>query len=211
MIECALALALVTDSSLSIDNDEFRMQQEGLANALSSEQIVSIIERFGQPVAIIHIHFAETSGIVLPWRLVSNERQLTELSYSIRNVVRPSLGTYTYMLDALRFTADQFNNVPCQTDRYVIDLSADGPDNRYSTPDGDRIIEELGEQFLQYNIRLNAIPIITDTIPHLVTNLIDYYESLATRLHGFVIPAHGFQDFEAAMRRKLILEIAGVY
>jgi hypothetical protein len=110
---------------------------------------------------------------------------------------------------AIDYSMALFAKSPFKSKRRVIDISGDGPNN-----DGDPVTG-LRNRAVAAGIVINGLPIINDRpspwgmLP--MPNLDLYYEDCVIGGNGaFLLVANSFQDFGRAIRRKLILEIAGL-
>ena len=93
--------------------------------------------------------------------------------------------------------------------RRVIDISGDGPNNI-----GPRV-NYVRDDIVGREITINGLPIVNDRPqPYGLPQIADldlYYEICVIGGPGaFIVVAEDFQDFGAAIRRKLILEIANI-
>ncbi len=91
--------------------------------------------------------------------------------------------------------------------RQVIDISGDGPNNQ------GRPVLLARDAVLAQGIVINGLPLMTREGMGLAWHLDDldiYYRTCVIGGFGaFVIPVLDWQDFAAAVRRKLVLEISG--
>ena len=93
--------------------------------------------------------------------------------------------------------------------RRVIDISGDGPNNQglHVTIARDRVLAD--------GIIINGLPLMTASGPgarwYHLDDLDAYYRACVVGGPGsFVIPVRDWSEFAAAVRRKLVLEIAGL-
>ena len=90
--------------------------------------------------------------------------------------------------------------------RKVIDVSGDGPNNQ------GRPVTRARDAVLLEGITINGLPLMTREGMGSRWHLDDldiYYQACVTGGPGsFVIPVTGWDDFAAAVRKKLVLEIA---
>ncbi len=91
------------------------------------------------------------------------------------------------------------NDLPCEPDRRVIDVSGDGDDN-----DSDVELREVRDRAAAEGIVINGLPIVTATRPYLAR----YFEENVITPGGFVINAEGFSEVGRALTKKLVHEIA---
>ena len=115
---------------------------------------------------------------------------------------------FTSISAAIDFARATFENNGFEGERQVIDISGDGPNNI------GRLAPEARDSAVRQGITINGLPIINDRPNRLgypvLPNLDLYYENCVIGGPGaFVVVAHGFPAFAAAIRRKMIIEIAG--
>jgi len=115
---------------------------------------------------------------------------------------------WTSISGAIDYGVDLFHFSPHKGKRRVLDISGDGPNN-----DGGAVIIAR-DRAVKSGIVINGLPIINDRpsrygnppMPHLDK----YYRDCVIGGFGsFIVVADTFKDFGRAIRRKMILEIAG--
>ena len=90
--------------------------------------------------------------------------------------------------------------------RRVIDISGDGPNN-----DG-RVVTKARDSAVEAGLVINGLPLMTEDgfTRWGIDDLDDYYEICVIGGPGaFVIPVVSWDEFPMAVRRKLVLELAG--
>jgi len=88
----------------------------------------------------------------------------------------------------------------------VIDVSGDGPNNR-GVP-----VEPVRAKIIAEGITINGLPLVVKAPfgPYSIDNLDVYYEDCVIGGPGaFLIPVNDMSQLASAIRRKLVLEIAG--
>lgn len=150
-------------------------------------------------MAVTAIEWSSDQSTVMPWRVLRSQTDLDTAARDLSAAKRAS-ASLTALGDALRVGVDAFAAAPCEPDRRVIDISGDGATNSGADPSGPRGDAIAGA------ISINGLPIVTPGEP----TVGDYYRKSVVTPDGFVIEAHGFEDVERAMGRKLAAEIAGV-
>ncbi len=192
---CRQALALGLDVSGSVDAAEYRVQLDGLANALNHPEVVAAF--LALPDAPVSLAVFEWSGpdaqrVILPWRIVSGGADLQAAADALRAVRRVSMGPSTAIGAAKRFGAGMLSAQP-ECWRHVLDLSGDGESNTGPQPHAVR----------PSGITVNGLVIGAEPAP-----LVGYFRAYVIQgPHAFVEQAHGFPDYEAAMIRKLKREL----
>jgi hypothetical protein len=198
MLACAVALVLLMDASGSITDRDMRLQLDATARALVSEQITGIIQRLPGGLAVKAIAFGPWPEVITPWSVIQTPEQASDFALRLRQYQRDDgILNGTYLGRAINFAVDQFEQVPCEPDEMVIDISTDG--------EADPVpVQEARDRAEESLIRINAIGIGR---PELLSSFL--YQSVITP-NGFHIAVESWQDFERAIRRKISLEIAQV-
>ncbi|MEM6729397.1 MAG: DUF1194 domain-containing protein [Pseudomonadota bacterium] len=216
VVACRQALAIGLDVSASVDGREYRLQLEGLAAALTSPQVSTRI--LAQPEVPISILVYEWSGpfmhrSVLPWTAMTDEATLIASADQIARHIRDPLGDTTDQSTAIgpaiaHGIAAIAERAHCW--KRTIDISGDG---RHNTGGDPRQQRELLDSAA---ITVNGLIVGVDSprggdIRQLeIGELSSYYNVFV--IHGpgaFVETALGFEDFERAMKRKLLRELEG--
>lgn len=218
---CALALILLIDTSDSVSDDNYLVQRAGTAEALVSEDVQKAVAVEGG-IAIKVVEWAATRHTSVPWTLVEDIDGLRRVAQALNEggKWRQTSGS-TGMTIAVREAINDFQNAPCEAGRRVIDVSGDGENNLH--PDGvdydmqramspqeyvQRVADTVkGERdrAMRLGVTINGLPIMSPVEP----KLDEYYANAVVTYDGFVVPAKGFEEFKAAIRRKLAFEIAG--
>lgn len=199
---CRLALVLALDVSSSVDADEDRLQRLGLAAALLDPEVQQAFLGGGDPVAVA---IYEWSGrynqiTIQPWRLIRSEADLLIVSNRIASSRRAHDDFPTAVGYALGHAASILRDGPdCLFQ--TIDLSGDGINNEGFGPD------EAYAHFPLAGVTVNGLVIDADDYED-PDRLIGFYMDEVRQGPGsFVEVANGFEDFERAMRRKLLREL----
>ncbi len=198
---CRLALVLAIDVSTSVDQRDYSLQRNGLANAIRSQEVKGAFLSSGAPVALSAYEWSgqHNQRIVLAWKLMTSVDDMDEAAETIESVDRSRSGYPTSLGRALSFGADVLAAAPgCQ--RQTIDVSGDGRNNDGYPPD----IAYQRSAFDSINVNALAIG-GSEPLGALVT----YFEENVIRGSGaFVEVARNHEEFEEAMRRKLVREVA---
>ena len=193
-------LVLSVDSSGSIDDEEFRLQREGYARALTDSEILQAIRQ--GPYGAVAVSFVEWSGpeihsLVVDWTRISGPADAERVAAALMSADRTIFGGGTSIAGAIAMSMNLLGLSPFKATRRVIDISGDGPDNR-----GPRI-EEIRRDAIGRGITINGLPII-----EFDSGLDVYFREFVIGGPGaFVQPANGFADFARAVRRKLLQEL----
>jgi hypothetical protein len=206
--EVDLELVLAVDVSRSMDFDELDVQREGYVSAFRHPEVISAI-RSG-PLGRIAVAYVEWAGplnqaTVIPWTLIDGEA--AALAFAARlSATRRGRYMWTSISAGLVFAAAAFADNEFTSVRQVIDISGDGPNNR-GMP-----IEPVRAGIAASGITINGLPLVVKHYgPYSIPNLDMYYEDCVIGGPGaFLIPVHDMSQFALAVRRKLLLEIAGL-
>ena len=204
----ALELVLAIDTSTSVDDSEFELQQQGLANALTSSEVLQAIELNGaRGVAIMVMQWSGDSAqfVSVPWTRLTSAPEVVDFAEKIRTSQRLTYG-FTDVAGALNFSRDQLNSNAWLGERRVIDVSGDGTaSNNLSAPARDAAVAE--------DITINGLVIFNieyDLGELAEIDLVQHYTNEVIGGPGaFLMTAASFKDFEDAMRKKLAREIGG--
>lgn len=210
---CRQALAMGLDVSGSVDAGEYRLQLDGLATALSSPAVQEVL--FAQPDAPVRIAVYEWSGpedqhVILPWTALTSPADLMQATATLRGHQRRAAGPTTAIGSAL---LAGFSLLDGQSDCWqrTLDLSGDGPANTGPRP------QDIGDDLMPAGVVVNGLVIGSgnprgdDERFADIKELSSYYRSYVLRGAGaFVEAALGFDDYAAAMERKLLRELQSI-
>ncbi|HWA49175.1 MAG TPA: DUF1194 domain-containing protein [Dongiaceae bacterium] len=203
-----LELVLAVDVSRSMDLDEQKLQREGYVSAITHPDVVSAITegRHGK-IALSYIEWAgpETQYKVVDWRVIDGPTSAKAFAAQLAQApIQVFRGTA--ISGGLVFAAPQFDNNGYAATRRVIDVSGDGPNNM-GIP-----IEVARQPILDAGITINGLPIMIKRAAGFasIDNLDVYYEDCVIGGFGaFLVVVQSADQFAEAIRRKLVLEIAG--
>lgn len=199
--ECRQALALGLDVSGSVDAAEFRLQLDGLAGALTSRPVKeAILSPDGTSVALAAFLWSgrEAQRLILGWTEIRDAAGLDAVAARLSAWrERPDAPT-TALGSAMAYGAALLDRAPACWGR-TLDLSGDGESN-----DGPRPMRVRDR--LPAGLIVNALVVVDDATAN---RLPGYFR--AEVIHGpgaFVELASGFADYQRAMERKLVRELA---
>lgn len=210
-LQVDLELVLAVDISRSMDYDELRLQRAGYAAAFRHPEVINAIRSGG--LGRIAVTFVEWAGsglakVTIPWTMIDGAE--TADSFAAQIEAAPILpASRTSISGALRYTAPLFDGNGIAGIRRVIDVSGDGPNNQGEP------VEIVRDEVIRQGITINGLPILlkasTPSGWYDIRNLDKYYEDCVIGGFGaFLVPVTEEVGFAAAVRRKLVLEIAGV-
>jgi len=204
-----LELVLAVDVSGSIDAVEGRLQRQGYVDAIADAEVVRAIRSgIHGRIAVTYFEWAGNSWQtpVLDWTVIDGPDAARDFARRLSNAPIGS-GPWTSISDAIRHAAPLFDANAYESARRIIDISGDGPNNTGG------LVTQARDEALARRITINGLPIMNDRIDLSrppMPNLDLYYENCVIGGPGaFIVVAESFSAFARAIRRKLILEIAG--
>jgi hypothetical protein len=204
-----LELVLAVDVSRSMDIEEQRVQREGYAAAFLHPDVAEAIS--SGPLGRIAVTYVEWSGpasqiTVIPWTVVDGAVAARDFAGRLATGTA-SRDRGTSISGSLLFATAAFAANEFVSERQVVDISGDGPNNR-GLP-----VEPVRASAIASGITINGLPIVVKSAygPYSIPNLDVYYEDCVIGGPGaFLIPVHDIAQLALAIRRKLVLEIAGL-
>lgn len=206
---CSLALVLALDVSASVDTREYRLQTGGLAAALQTPLIADALMGGGGagPVALAAFEWSGplAQAPVLDWLVIDSPARLTEAAATIAAHTRQVPPGSTAIGAAIAHAGRLLGRAPaCATQ--AIDISSDGMNNEGPAP------RAAAARLPQVTINALVIggDLILDHAPYVPGDgvLSGWFRANVIQGPGaFVEVADGYEDYEAAMRRKLIREL----
>ncbi|MDT8855309.1 DUF1194 domain-containing protein [Paracoccaceae bacterium Fryx2] len=205
--EVDLELVLLADASGSIDQSEIDLQRQGYAAAITHPDVVYAIQStLTGTIAVTYVEWAANQVTVVDWTIIDGPETAAAFAAQLvppprlaygRNAIGAALLEGRRLIDANEITGL----------RRVIDFSGDSINN-WSGPG----IAEARAEVLAANITINGLPILRPGDPgRSGSNLeAEYAERIIGGPGAFVVTADGRDSFARAVRRKLILEIAGL-
>ncbi|MEM7076425.1 MAG: DUF1194 domain-containing protein [Pseudomonadota bacterium] len=206
---CRQALALGLDVSLSVNPADFSLQRGGLARALIDPEVMAAI--LIAPDDVVELAIFEWSGqydqaLLVDWTPIRSRADLERIAGVLLDTPQIERTGRTAIGAAMRYGAELLRDrARCGTQ--TLDLSGDGPNNNGAPPE--RVRAELRAQGIIVNGLAIETPDSTtegETAPR--ARLRGYYEArVITGASAFVETVFGFENFEAAMKRKLLREL----
>ena len=196
-----LALVLAIDTSGSISNQRLAMQIGGYAHAFRQPGLVRAVQagKHGQITATF-VTWSDYQRQLqeVPWTILSDQASAVAFANAIVRAIPPTPG-WTSISGAIQFSARLLETLPLQTNRRVIDISGDGPNNDGPPPAAVR------DAAVAAGITINGLPIL-EVDPHLDA----YYRSqVIGGPNAFLLVARDRRRFAEALLRKLLIEVAG--
>jgi hypothetical protein len=203
-----MELILAVDVSRSVDSAEALLQRNGYVQALTDPQVIAAITSapYGR-IAVTYVEWAQSDQlqIVAGWEVIDGDESAH--AFAARLAGMPvGRGLHTSISGVIRNVMGLFDANGLDGVRRVIDISGDGPNNIGG------IVSRARDEAIAAGITVNGVAINSVEVSNLSLPDLDvYYEECVIGGPGaFVVAADGFVSFARAIRRKLILEIAGV-
>jgi Protein of unknown function (DUF1194) len=197
-----VALVLAVDVSGSVNDERFQLQREGIAGALDSDALASIVSAGAhQTIEIAVVEWAEDQRVVVPWTVIHNRRDLAGLAMRLRRASRSWVHTMTDPAGGIAAADALFQSVPLTPGRKVIDVSGDGKQNIGEIP-----TRESRDAAVAHGVTVNGLPITSGSEPDVDAW---YRANVVGGSDAFLVVANGFDAFAEAFRQKLTREVAG--
>jgi Ca-activated chloride channel family protein len=193
---CEVALALAVDVSGSVGEDEYRLQMDGIAAALTEPEVADALIAGRSAVMVIQWSGAGRQRVVVPWTRVADAGALEGLAAAVAEAERELRTSSTGIGEAMLFAAGQFDAVR-DCGRRVIDVSGDGRSNDGREP------KAVGAALAAGGTTVNGLAVIGSE-PYLERY---YRDNVIAGPGSFVVAARGFRDYPDAIRRKLTAEL----
>lgn len=202
-----MLLVLAMDASGSIDAEEFRLQREGYAEALSQPALLSAIASRPQgAIAVAVVEWGSPGGAatVVEFMRVADATGARALSQAVLAAPR-SPQSWNAIGDALDHCARLLLAAPFRASERVVDLSGDGPDLRSLRP-----VMVARDEAVAAGIRINALAVAAaGQVTRFGEPLAETYRREVIGGPGaFVVSAENRRDIARALRAKLVREIA---
>lgn len=228
-LEVDTALVVAVDVSQSVDEERYRLQMEGIAQALEDPGVISAIVNGPQGgILFTMVAWSDATSQLLGWRRISSKDEAVATANEVRTLPNAG-GEFTCMARMLRSVALRIvPSIPLKAHRVVIDVSGDGIDN---CSDRDALHEER-DRVLALPATINGLPIIVpgenDVVgsgayrapgfglrelsrqPDKETTTLDqwYRDHVIGGPGTFLMVAQGYNDFGRALRQKFVTEIS---
>mgnify|MGYP001047813910 CR=1 FL=1 len=203
------AVIFAVDASSSIGPGTARLQLNGHVEALRSAEVAKAIA--SGPIGCIAISYVEWSSVgrlavILPWTRLCGAEDASQaagliLERGSDGIERKGSGrtSLSFAIDAGRLLLGKY---PGHAGRKVIDVSTNGTNN-----DGLPPIDSRARAF-EVGYIVNGIALSRDE-PGITDDLPGYLENnVITGAGAFVVAPRKPQEYEIALRRKLVLEIS---
>jgi hypothetical protein len=217
------ALIVAIDVSNSVDDERYKLQMEGIAQALEDPGVIeAIVGGAKGGILFSLVTWSDHATVNLPWTHIASEADAKAAARKVRSLPRQG-GEFTCMARMMRIVSDKIvPQIPAKAVKVVLDVSGDGRDNCNSAEP----IETVRDELVQYGVTVNGLPILSGAGPEVVTpgaastqsylpaqqKLDPLEEWFRGNVKGgpgsFVLPAYGYADFGRAIRQKFVLEVS---
>ncbi|WP_374729234.1 DUF1194 domain-containing protein [Roseitalea porphyridii] len=208
-IEVDVELVLAVDVSRSMSPEELDIQRRGYAEALVSDEVIDAMgDGLLGRVAIQYVEWAGqyNQRIVVDWTLIEDRADAHAFARQLLAHRSPSMSR-TSISGGINFAVNAISTNAYSGNRRIIDISGDGPNNQ-----GPYVVRARDEA-LAAGIIINGLPLMTrDGIYSQfdIERLDLYYRDCVIGGPGaFLIPVLSWEEFPEAVRRKIVLELAG--
>ncbi len=193
---CDTALILTIDVSNSVDPAEWRLQRDGLADALRDPEIVGAMVDGQAAMMVIQWSGTDKQEVSIPWMRMQTELDAAIFANEAAELERAFVLSDTAPAEAIYFSLAQFESVPdCR--RRIIDISGDG------TPNAGADTATARNRAERAGVTINGIAI--ESMGVAITNF--YQRKVITR-DGFVLTARRHLDYPRAIREKILRELS---
>lgn len=231
LIDVDTALILAVDVSDSVDAERYRLQMEGIAQALEDPGVIGTITGGAQGRILLSlVTWSDRAELAMPWELIGSERDARRVAETVRRLPQKT-GEFTCVSRMLEMVRDAVvSDIPGRAFRVVLDVSGDGIDNCRDAAEADRERDLL----VAAGVQINGLPIIVKGENEVVgsgayrapgfglggmrigpgthqTTLDAWYlDHIVGGPAGFLVQANGFEDFGRAFRQKFVSEISSL-
>ncbi len=206
-----LELVLAVDVSRSMDKDEQLLQRQGYAAAFRDALLIEAVrDGANKRIAVTYVEWAgrRSQLVIVPWRLIADSASAESFAAEIAGGVPRSLD-HTSISRALAFSGQLFATNRFAGRRRVIDISGDGPNNSGEP------VAIARNRLVAEGIVINGLPIqIREALSGGIfdyEHLDRYYrDCVIGGVGAFIVTVREADGFAIAIRRKLLLEVAGL-
>lgn len=202
-------LVLAVDVSGSMDASEHQVQRQGYETAMVHPDVLDAIR--GGMTGRIAVTYVEWAGpglqrVIVPWMMIDGAESAQLFVDRLR--ARPiSQIRGTSISGMLLLAPSLFEDNGFEGLSRVVDISGDGPNNR------GRRVDVVRDSVVAEGITINGLPVLLNPSGRGTLGfegLVRYYEDCVIGGFGaFVLGVNDPDHLADAIRRKLVLEIAG--
>lgn len=207
-VEVDVELVLMVDVSRSMRPGELEVQRKGYAEAIRSDEVVNaVLNSFTGSIALVYVEWAGSGAqrVIVPWTLVDSREVAEKIAGQLEASETFGLRR-TSISGAIEYAMHEIETNDFEGLRRVIDISGDGPNN-----EGLPVVQARDDAVAK-GVVINGLPLMTreGNSFWMLDDLDVYYQDCVVGGPGaFVIPVHDWSEFPMAVRRKIVLELAG--
>jgi hypothetical protein len=201
--EVDTALIVSVDVSNSVDDHRYKLQMEGMAQALEDPAVLdAILNGPHGGILFSMVTWADRPRVAIPWQRIASREEAIAAAQKVRTLPRQG-GEFTCVAGMLRNISDKVvPQVPAKATRIIVDVSGDGRENcNPGEP-----IETVRDELIASGVTINGLPILEGDEGVSLEGW--YREHVMGGPGAFVLPADGFKDFGRAIRQKFVIEIS---
>ncbi|MBO6757581.1 MAG: DUF1194 domain-containing protein [Roseibium sp.] len=207
--ELDLELVLLADATGSIDEAEIRFQRKGYADAITDPAVLAaILDNAYGKIAVTYVEWGDYTSqqVVVDWTVIDGPEAAERFAAELME--KPRLAFGRNAIGAALLKGKELIDTNAYTGlRRVIDLSADSANNWNGPP-----ISVAREEVVRAGIVINGLAVLCRHCSGRPVSY-DLEARFADEIIGgpgsFVVTADSSETFADAVRKKLILEIAG--
>ena len=190
-----IELALLVDVSGSVDGTEYLLQRNGYRDIFNNGAFWNSFASSGRSLAVSYIEWSSSATRRTNWTTITDAASAASFASVIGGLNRATgIGSLTYIGTAINFGVNEiaFNGIT--SGRQIMDISGDGCNN------GGANLANARAGAANEGITINGLAIGS-------TSISTCYQNDVITADGFVETAATFDDFGAAIERKLGREI----
>jgi len=205
-----LELVLLADASGSIDDSEIAFQRNGYAGAITDPSVLAAITSgAAQKIAVAYVEWGgvDSQDVVVGWTIIDGEKSAKSFAAALASAPRKAQGRNA-IGNALTIAQGLIERNAIKGTRKVIDFSGDSAYSWGGVP-----VALARMNALAKDIVINGLAILCRDCTSGRPVAYDLEKAFADTIIGgpgsFVVTAESRATFADAVRRKLLLEIAG--
>lgn len=203
MIQADLALCLTIDVSASVDFDEFGLMVGGYAAAFRDAELVAALAAGPRGGCVLAALFwsgtAAAPELAVPWSLLDGATAAARFADALEAAPRLPQPGATALGEGMAAGLALLARCPAEATRHVLDVSGDGLHNQGRAPGP---VRDVG---VAAGVTINALAVLNEEGPALVAH---FQEQVIGGPGSFVMHCADYADFAAAIRLKLLREVA---
>lgn len=218
-VPVSLELYLAADVSGSINEADFALQRAGFAAAFQSAGVKSAIAATTTGIAVKLVDFANNVVVAVDWTVITNAADADAFAVAIANAPRGVAGINDGQSNLINTALADVNGNNYSGTRRVLDIASEGAQDIDGCSFNNVVcptVQTARNNFLANGgTTINAIWLNDRSFFGLdADDLINAYQYGSTNVIGgpgaFQYFAADFNDFGAAIQRKILREITGV-